>query len=540
MKNKTTIKIIFIISIFCIFVSIGTISSQTPTTGLEVQYPSFGGADSPQSSGYLLSSYIRYIYNFAIICGGLIALLSLIYGGFRFLTSAGKPAAITDARGQILAGFLGLAVIFGSYIILNELNPDLVSLRMPFATSAGRRGIILYNLANCAELGNRASIPEITELDPGVFAKAMNTSGNPGLGQRQDVFPVSFYSFHNSRELTLEFFANPKCEGDSPVFTMTNLQKNQCQNLNVGSNIQCIKFLWHTSGIWVFNKLDNGGTPDPNDLPDGWQEGKDYLTFQSTQDHLPIGFDNRVQAIAIVPSEAEQLAINYGVIAHNISGPISMNNDKGWAHIYLPGSGSNGNCHPATTDPNVTLCGPFDGNSEGISSLTIFNVPKIGGLVSDITICRNDKCEPEIVEVSGAPEVRDAVITCYPNADCIPDSGIQFTDITDIFGTATTFSAGDGVVYGMNLNDGEWDTGNPIALGRNEADGVSAIEINQGASYLVLLYEDLDLDFGALNDNDTWIDAAIINVSMATLRDIQMDGRVGTIVIINTDPGENY
>jgi hypothetical protein len=120
-----------------------------------------------------------------------------------------------------------------------------------------------------------------------------------------------------------------------------------------------------------------------------------------------------------------------------------------------------------------------------------------------------------------------------------PDSDVDFTPITGIFGGATTFNRDEGLVYGANLDDGKCDTDNPIELGRNRADGISAIEINEGAKYLVLLYESLDIEFSAINNDDD-TDAAIINATNESIRTIQMDGRVGTIIIINTDPGQNY
>lgn len=551
MKSKKTKKIIFIISVFCLFVCMGTIFAQNQGGDLEVQYPSFGGADAPQGTGLLLSTYIRYIYNFAIISGGLIALLSLIYGGFRFLTSAGKPAAITDARGQILAGFLGLVVIFGSYIILNELNPDLVSLRMPGVTGIGKRGIILYN-QDCntvnAAMGQSISSPESADIPANTNIMYKPLSGNGGSAiiktikdennVSHNIIPVSFYNFHEGKELTLEIYNNESCNG-SPISAITNLQKNTCQEFNI-DNVQCIKLVWYTSGIWVFNQLDNNNVPDPTNLPEWWEEGKQYMVFQSSQDALPRGFHDNIRAIAIVPNET--LNRNYGVIAHNIDGAIPK--EKGWAHIYLPGDGTDSKC-ALLPNTNITGCGPFgDQNSRGqedISSLTIFNVPSgITSAISDIKICRNDRCESQTVDENGTPESHDVAITCSPELGCDPsDSDVEFTPITDIFCGSTTFNLADGLVYGANLGDGKWDTDNPIALGRNVADGISAIEINEGAKYLVLLYEDLDIEFNAIND-DTRTDAAIINATNESLRTIQMDGRVGTIIIINTDPGQNY
>lgn len=501
-------KIILIISVLVVLSCAGLIYA------LEVEYPTVGGMQGPQDTGVKLTTYIRYIYNFAIISGGLIALLALIYGGFRFLTSAGNPSAITDAREQILAGLLGLVVILGSYIILNELNPDLVSLRIP-GIDANRKGIILYSQAGCGGLSDDdASMPEVADIPDGLLYKAMNSSGSITDQDGNSFLPVSLFSFQDSKDLIIQFYSNDKCEGNT--VPAPQLNSNQCLDISA-SNLKCIKFIWYKPGVWVFNQLENGANvPDPGDLPLGWEEGKEYIVFQSNQESLPNNFHDQIVALVIVPSKEseEGLGKNYGVIAHNIPGP--MLKEKGWAHIYLPGNGSASGCR---LSGEITKCGPFENNSSDISSLTIFNMPKEGTATKAIKVCRNDRCEPQ--------RVGDDFFDVYK--EYFPGSGLQ--ERTSVFGGAVSpYNLGSGIVYGKNLNGENWDTGNPIVLGRNQADGVSAIEIDEGARYLTLLYDEY-LDFSNINTN-TSADAAIINISMPSLRTIQMDGRVGTIIVI--------
>jgi len=90
---------------------------------LEVTYPQIPGAPLPANP--TLPEYIRYIYNFSIIISGLIAFLSLVYGGFRYITSVGSPVAMADAREQIAAGIIGLIILLSSYLILTIVNPQL-------------------------------------------------------------------------------------------------------------------------------------------------------------------------------------------------------------------------------------------------------------------------------------------------------------------------------------------------------------------------------------------------------------------------------
>jgi hypothetical protein len=76
----------------------------------------------------LLPEYVRYVFNFVVALAGLIVFGVLVYGGVRYLTSVGSPTAQKDARDQIAAGFLGLAILLSSYLILTTINPQLVML----------------------------------------------------------------------------------------------------------------------------------------------------------------------------------------------------------------------------------------------------------------------------------------------------------------------------------------------------------------------------------------------------------------------------
>ena len=75
-----------------------------------------------------LPDYIAAIYNFALMIVGIVVFGALIYGGFRYLTSVGNPAAIADAKDQIFSAILGLIILFSAWLILNTINPELVIL----------------------------------------------------------------------------------------------------------------------------------------------------------------------------------------------------------------------------------------------------------------------------------------------------------------------------------------------------------------------------------------------------------------------------
>ena len=70
-------------------------------------------------------------YILIISIAGAIALLALTVGGISYLTSAGEPEKLSKAKKQILAAFWGMVILLGSYIILYNINPNLVDIQIP-------------------------------------------------------------------------------------------------------------------------------------------------------------------------------------------------------------------------------------------------------------------------------------------------------------------------------------------------------------------------------------------------------------------------
>lgn len=97
---------------------------------LEIEYPPFPHIAAPTET-VTLPNYIRYIYYFALGISGLVALGVLVWAGFRYLVSAGRPEVIKDAKDRMTAALLGMLILFCSWLILRTINPELVILRPP-------------------------------------------------------------------------------------------------------------------------------------------------------------------------------------------------------------------------------------------------------------------------------------------------------------------------------------------------------------------------------------------------------------------------
>ncbi|KKR21831.1 MAG: hypothetical protein UT50_C0003G0012 [Candidatus Moranbacteria bacterium GW2011_GWA2_39_41] len=117
-------KKIFIIAILASFAF--------PTLALAA---SFNYAPMEQIPGFTTSgnfySYISAVYKFGIWAVGVSALLMITIGGYMYIMSAANVASAEKAKEIITDAIIGLILALVSYLLLYEINPNLVKLRAP-------------------------------------------------------------------------------------------------------------------------------------------------------------------------------------------------------------------------------------------------------------------------------------------------------------------------------------------------------------------------------------------------------------------------
>ncbi len=116
-KNKKVLVSLIIIGIF------GIVSA---SSALELGWPSFPGGTQLTSTS-TLPYLIQYIYEWGIAVGGLATFIALVSAGFQYLTSAGDPTKMGEARSKITSAILGLVLLLSSWLILNTINPELTT-----------------------------------------------------------------------------------------------------------------------------------------------------------------------------------------------------------------------------------------------------------------------------------------------------------------------------------------------------------------------------------------------------------------------------
>lgn len=97
------------------------------TSTIDVGYPAFVNSTS-------LGDFVSQLYTYALGISGTLAIIMIIYGGIKYLTSAGNESALGEAKDIITNSIWGILLLAGAYLVLNTINPQLVLLKNPGLT----------------------------------------------------------------------------------------------------------------------------------------------------------------------------------------------------------------------------------------------------------------------------------------------------------------------------------------------------------------------------------------------------------------------
>ncbi len=127
MKNIKFYIILFL-GIILVFFSINIVLAQTTTDG---DVNKVGGQSLPNLKVQAPGELLKNIYNFSLIISGLLAFGAIVYGGILRATAGDNTQKIKDSNDWIKSAVIGLILLFGAYIILNTINPNLLILDLP-------------------------------------------------------------------------------------------------------------------------------------------------------------------------------------------------------------------------------------------------------------------------------------------------------------------------------------------------------------------------------------------------------------------------
>jgi len=120
MNTKTmNKKLYFIINFFLT----ALLFSRKAFASFEITYPSILGITITSES--TTSQIVIYLFMFLVALGAVIAFITLVFAGLRMVAGANRSEEISKAKNSFQGAFIGLMVLFCSWLILNTINKNL-------------------------------------------------------------------------------------------------------------------------------------------------------------------------------------------------------------------------------------------------------------------------------------------------------------------------------------------------------------------------------------------------------------------------------
>lgn len=74
--------------------------------------------DNPSAGACDFNCVLRKVVNIISVIVGVIAVIMIIYGGFRYVTSGGKQESVTTAKNTLLYAIIGLVIVALAQVIV--------------------------------------------------------------------------------------------------------------------------------------------------------------------------------------------------------------------------------------------------------------------------------------------------------------------------------------------------------------------------------------------------------------------------------------
>jgi putative hemolysin len=75
--------------------------------------------------------FLQWLFPVMLSVSAILAVLTLIFAGFKWMAGAISPPQVDEAKKMIAAAIGGLALALSSWLILSTINPKLISLQKP-------------------------------------------------------------------------------------------------------------------------------------------------------------------------------------------------------------------------------------------------------------------------------------------------------------------------------------------------------------------------------------------------------------------------
>ncbi len=127
-------------------------------------------------------NWVQNFYQFSLIAGVFLAVGVITWAGLKYALAAGNPSGQSDARDQILQALLGLLLLFGAYLVLYTVNPNLINLSLPtlksVPSSAGNSANTNVSIYQCSAGTTFSSLAQCNSGCAGTCSRQTGTNNN--------------------------------------------------------------------------------------------------------------------------------------------------------------------------------------------------------------------------------------------------------------------------------------------------------------------------------------------------------------------------
>jgi hypothetical protein len=124
MKLLILSVVVMVVALFGVS-AVGVWAEPDPSS-FTIEYPEFV-EDSHQKP----AEFVQNFYLYALSISGTLAVVMIVFGGVKYVASAGNVSARTDALDIIKSAVWGIVLLGGAYLILNTIDPQLTQLKDP-------------------------------------------------------------------------------------------------------------------------------------------------------------------------------------------------------------------------------------------------------------------------------------------------------------------------------------------------------------------------------------------------------------------------
>jgi hypothetical protein len=300
-----------------------------------------------------VSDYISYFFALGIFIGGLFAVVATIYAGVRMIFAQGNPGEFNKAKSEITRALVGLAILFGAYLILNAVNSNINNTEInPLDCS---------NSSVCVE--KKIVRNGATKIE---YSAAFNDNANLNL-IGDDAITVK--KFKGMKEVW-GFSGTNYTGGATKIYSdtdTTNLESDLSSEITINSGIQSIKVYKKIPGIYLYDAGNFGVSALP--------------PLFITRSIADLGdYKNKVRSIQIINHpDSTYYAIVFGL----------NNFNNGYDYAFYPngidscsdtiGANPLGSSRPSFSEPNSGSVLVFQSSNSflantGDSGITAYNI----------------------------------------------------------------------------------------------------------------------------------------------------------------------